>query len=642
MGTIKQKTLEEEKIYLELIKAGIKIATNSFTTVVKKINDSRLQKKKLEKIKKREDNSRKIELNANEIFNGKISLDHENTLTSVRNHIEEIERWAHVIKFSDIDKKRTLNSVYIQLDTYVLPVKRHFSPNEKNNTLPLEEAVLTGKEHCVILGQPGAGKTTSLKKICDLIITEKNDTQYTFPILLRFRHLEEITKSSILDHILKIIPIKFEFTGNNDSNFSSDIERAKEEAVISFLNSVNPIIVLDGFDELKDSIAKTTILKELRRLTTKLTEAKIVLSCRTGEFNYELEYSNTFEIAPLNSTQIELFVNKWLDDKSKAEDFLHKVKNSPFADTSIKPLSLAHLCAIYQRIGNIPDQPKTIYRKVVNLLIEEWDEQRSIIRKSAFEGFQTDQKFEFLTHLSYSLTVEFQSSTFSVSQFESAYKNISEYHDLPIKKANQVVKELESHTGLFIESGYEKFEFVHKSIQEYLSADYLVKLPSLNSVKKNFEILGSELAIAVSISSNSSLYFVEFVLNYLNKRTLSNAFYNSFISRIISENPSFKQEEFVSVTSLVLLSNWINPNNKNFNQHSSFMINIEEYSIFFDLSKCLELNKQKVKISKYYKFKRGIHDNTLVELIRIKVPENHKRLPSKIYIPIEFYSEFID
>jgi predicted NACHT family NTPase len=631
--------MDEEKVYLELIKAGIKVASETLVKVAKKINDSRLQKKKIEKNKK--ENNENIKLNANELFNGNIILDTEKTSLSVENHIEEIRRWANIIKFSDIDRKRSLNSIYVQLDTYLMPVKKHFSLKEKKNILPLETAVLDGKEHCVILGQPGAGKTTSLKKICDLIIKEKSNTQYTFPILLRLRHLEQVSKSTILDYILDVIQIEFEFKGNKDSNLNANIEKAKEEAIISFLNYVNPIIILDGFDELKDSSAKTKILTELQKLTTKLTEAKIVLSSRTGEFNSELEYTNTYEIAPLSEKQIEVFVNKWLDNEDKANDFLNKVKNSPFADTSIKPLSLAHLCAIYERIGNIPEQPKTIYRKVVNLLIEEWDEQRSIIRKSAFEGFQTDQKFEFLTHLSYSLTVNFRSSTFSVDQFIEAYKDISEYHDLPIKKANEVVKELESHTGLLIESGYEKFEFVHKSIQEYLSADYLVKLPSLNSVKKNFEILGAELAIAVSISSNSSLYFIELVLNYLNKTTYSDAFYNSFISRIIAENPSFKQEELVSVTSLVLLSNWINPNNKKFNKYSSSTIDIEKYSIFFDLSKSLGLKEQKIRISKYYEpKKRSIQNNTIIEFSRIKIPENHRRLPTNIYIPNEFYSEF--
>ncbi|AEE18085.1 NACHT domain-containing protein [Dokdonia sp. 4H-3-7-5] len=632
--------MEEEKIYLELIKAGIKIASDSLTKVVSRINENRLQRKRDKKQKKTQEKTERIILNPSEFFDVNISIDYENSITKIQNHINEIERWADVIKFSDLSKKRSLNSVYIQLDTYVVPVKRQFNFNEKKNTLPLEKAVLSNKEHCVILGQPGAGKTTSLKKICNLIITENNDTQYTFPILLRFRDLEEIVKSSILNHILNITPIIFEFAGKKDSDFNSDIEKVREEAVITFLNSINAILILDGFDELKDSNSKNIILKELRKLASKLTNAKIVLSCRTGEFNYELDYSNTFEIAPLNNNQIELFVNKWLNDESKSQDFLNKVRNSPFADTSIKPLSLAHLCTIYQRIGNIPDQPKTIYRKVVNLLIEEWDEQRAITRESAFDGFQTDQKFEFLTNLSYYLTINYQTSTFSVSQFELAYENISEYHNLPLKKASEVVKELESHTGLFIESGYDKFEFVHKSIQEYLSADYIVKLPSLNTVKKNFEHLGSELAIAVSISSNSSLFFIELVLNYFNKTKLSNEFYNSFISRIISENPAFKQEELIGVTALVLLSNWINPENKVLNKYSKHDVFIDEYSIFIEFSKCLNLNDQKLKISKYYKYNGGVQNKGIAELIRVKIPENHRRLPSKIFITNKLYSEF--
>lgn len=631
----------EEKLFIEVIKSGVVIASAQLTKIVKSINDKRLsvKRKKFEK-KNKDENSDRIELNSNEKLHGEIFIDNKDAFKSVDKHILEIERWAHAIKFSDLSEKRSLNSVYIHLDTYLLPVKRHFSIQEKNNTLPLEDAVLKGKEHCVILGQPGAGKTTSLKKICDIIIKEQNDNNFTFPILLRFRHLDSVSGTTILDHILEIIPIQFDFLGNKDSNYNTDILKVKEETIISFLNSINPIIILDGFDELRDAKAKETILKQIQLLTRKLTNSKIVLSCRTGEFNYELEHTKTFEIAPLSNTQIELFVRKWLNDEMKALDFLTKVKNSPFSDTSIKPLSLAHLCTIYQRIGNIPEQPKTIYRKVVNLLIEEWDEQRHIVRKSAFKDFQTDQKFEFLTHLSYFLTVEFKSSTFTVTQLEYAYKRICEYHGLPENNVNLVVKELESHTGIFIESGYEKFEFVHKSIQEFLTADYLVKLPSLNSVKKNFELLGSELAIAVSISSNSSLYFIELVLNYLNNREYSNAFYQSFISRIVSENPSFRQEELVSTSALVLISNWINPQNKNFNNLSNSYIDKEEYSTFFELTKCLDIKNQRVNIFKYYKYKQSAGASQFVELIRIKIPQNHRRLPSKIYVPVEFYSEF--
>ena len=47
-----------------------------------------------------------------------------------------------------------------------------------------------------------------------------------------------------------------------------------------------------------------------------------------------------------------------------------------------------------------------------------------------------------------------------------------------------VIAELESHTGLFIQSGFDQFEFAHKSLQEFLTAEYLVKLPSIPTRKE--------------------------------------------------------------------------------------------------------------------------------------------------------------
>jgi hypothetical protein len=635
--------MEEQTIYVELFKASLKVVGDNLPKVFSKINKTRLE----EKIKRKEKDDKEhvksltIQLNEKEKISGSVKLNIEDAIQNVQKHISEIERWAHVVNFSDLEKKKTLSSVYIQLDTYLLPAKKHFSIVERNKTIALEKAVLEGQDHCVILGQPGAGKTTSLKKICDIVIKNKKKAKYSFPILLRLREIGEISNSTpILEYISKVFPFEFEFNEHKESRFSIGEEDARKDSIVSFLNEVNPIIILDGFDELKDANAKSIVLNELRTLASQLTKSKLVLSCRTGEFNYELDHSQTYEIAPLTQTQIESFVRKWLNDEAKAQDFLAKVKNSPFADTSIKPLSLAHLCAIYDRIETIPEQPKTIYKKVVNLLIEEWDEQRFIIRKSEFGSFQSDQKFEFLTHLSFYLTVTYQSTIFSIEQIRNAYEKICEYHGLPKNRSANVVSELEAHTGLFIESGYEKFEFVHKSIQEYLTADYLVKLPSLNTVRSHFEVLSSELAIAVSISSNPSLYFVELVLNYFLSLDLSNSFYSSFTSRIISENPTFKKNELVSVAALALISRWINPGNKNFNAQKASDVEIKIYSSFFGLSESLKLKEQKDNISEYYEYSTDVHDNKFVELIRIKEPKNHKKLPNRIYLPFEFFIEF--
>ncbi len=631
--------MENEKIYEELFKSGLSIVSGTYSGILAHINIKRLEEKRQKRIKK--GRSENVELRESEKLSGEVKLDVERASGLIENHLKDVTRWAQSIQFRDLKGIKGLGSVYIQLDTYLIPANRHFSQSEREDTIPLERAILDGQAHSVILGQPGAGKSTSLKKICDLLINEKSETEHTFPILMRLREFGEInTSKPIQDHIFKILPLEFEFFGGIDSSFDSGSEEAKEEALFAFLNYVKPILILDGFDELRDSKTKGTVLAELRLLARKLDQTKIVISCRTGEFNYELEHSNTYEIAPLNKDQIKLFVNRWLGAKEKTEDFLHKVEHSPFADTSIKPLSLAHLCAIYQRIGNIPEQPKTVYRKVVNLLIEEWDEQRSIVRKSVFEGFQSDKKFEFLSHLSYFLTVKYQTSTFTNVQFEEAYKVICEDHNLPIARATDLVKELESHTGLFLESGYEKYEFVHKSIQEYLAGEYLVRLPTLNTVIHHFEKLGAELAIAVSISSNPSIYYVELILNYFLKSSLSDTFYRTFVSRLVSEKPDFNQNELVSPTTLALVSNWINRESKKFIKSEYTDFNPELLTTFKALSDGLKLKKQRVKIDEYYEFSQGLYDGKLVELIRIKVPKEYKRLPSKIFLPLEFYHEF--
>ncbi len=140
------------------------------------------------------------------------------------------------------------------------------------------------------------------------------------------------------------------------------------------------------------------------------------------------------------------FALKWLGNKSKAENLIKEIQNSPFADTAIRPLNLAHLCAIYERIGKIPDKPKTVYKKIINLLLEEWDEQRSVKRNSSYANFETDRKFEFLSNLSFMLTTSLNRSVFSSADLIKVYKKIHKDFGLEADEMKQVVNELETHT----------------------------------------------------------------------------------------------------------------------------------------------------------------------------------------------------
>lgn len=456
------------------------------------------------------------------------------------NHFDTIKAWCSTVGFRDLKSTKQLASIYIDLEVHAIPIKNRISKEEYHESLDLALVISKERGHVVILGQPGAGKTTSMKKICkDFLIEKKNIPNHSFPVVIKLRD-KKITATStpIFTTLQSICPLIINWPEDVRKKLKSEqLWEIEYFTYLNYIDALKPIIILDGFDELPDQNSREHLLEEFRSLTNQFRYAKFILTCRSGEFNYSITNTFVFEIAPLSDSKIKLLCSHWLADETRAEKFYLAVKNSPFADTAIKPLLLAHLCAIYERIGEIPNLPKTVYKKVVRLLIEEWDEQQSIKRSSKFNEFSPDQKLDFLEQLAFTLTIENQRSEFDRAELLGVYKRICKNFSLPSAAAIDVLEELESHSGLFIQSGFDKYEFPHKSIQEYLSAEYIVRSPSLTEAIFHVEKLANEFAIMVAISPNASKCLIELALNHFSNTGISISFLNVFINRLIAEKP---------------------------------------------------------------------------------------------------------
>jgi hypothetical protein len=460
---------------------------------------------------------------------------------SIARHSEEVKAWATTVRFSDLKSQKTTLSIYVELDTYLMPLSTHVDHAERENVRPLLTALAESPSHAAILGNPGAGKTTSLQKICaDFFIKGKALSNYNFPILIRLREISKLTSNHpIFDRLQQILGIAVVFPENKSASVSDEAKEAlTRSAVAKYLDGLNALLLLDGFDEISSQFARDAALSDIEALANALRRSKLIVTSRSREFRYKLSNLDQFEIASLSKQQIKTFARRWLGSEQDASDFIAKVFASPFADTAIRPLTVAHLCAIYERIRTIPEKPRSVYKRIVNLLLEEWDSQRQVLRRSMYAGFDADRKLEFLSHLAFNLTLD-GNLVFDDAKLRRVYDAIHFEHGLPAMQCTQVIEEVESHSGLITESSYKSYEFAHKSIQEYLAADYIVRLPSPAQIADRALDIPNELAIATALSSKPAAYFGELILRVLTVAGLEKPWVAIYLNRLALEKVEF-------------------------------------------------------------------------------------------------------
>lgn len=199
------------------------------------------------------------------------------------------------------------------LDIYLLPRRQRFSDLEELRSAPLSSIFKdSAVTHLVMLGQPGAGKTTAIKHMCQQTLTGPDVfPSQDFPLLIRLRDLNnaKATSGNLQDLLIKriqsILDIPLSFPPDLESEDASEARRSlRERAVVQMLETLQPLILLDGLDEVSHKAKRDSIIGGVRRLAIQLEKARIILTARMGEFTYHIEKMTTFvtlQIPSVNS-----------------------------------------------------------------------------------------------------------------------------------------------------------------------------------------------------------------------------------------------------------------------------------------------------------------------------------------------------
>ncbi len=459
--------------------------------------------------------------------------------------LREVDSWSKTVQVDPKGTPRRLSDLYVDLG---LDLR---TESDSTPQLLSVSDLASAPQNAAILGQPGSGKTTSLKYIAQRVVSRTSGASTPFPILVR---LGQLGGESLYVNIAKSVGL---LSTALPSEFHASVA---EHAVPLFAKSIPILLLLDGLDE-APLHARGRIAAEVERFLQIAPSARAILTSRPAEYRVTISNLRVLSVAGLNADQRTELAFRWLQNEAKVNDFLRKVDATPYAGAEIRPLTFAVLALLYLRRNDVPEYPRAVYYKLLRLFLEDWDDSRNVKRESVYGSFTLDRKEAFLEAIAFQLLRIGARRDFSHSELLHCYREVHERYGLPEGAASGVLKEVESHTGLIIENGPGEFSFFHLTIQEYLAARHLTARGSLELAGIELEDHPHLLAVATALSTAPELFLVNMLVairrrDHGDQATLwEPTFVAAYLERLVDEKPDWKAGPLL-LYALVHLLDW--------------------------------------------------------------------------------------
>ena len=410
----------------------------------------------------------------------------EASVQKVRNQaIASIQLRCGMMRMLDMSQPVELNDIYTNVNilekisgrrrlevTELLKIcvtdefdRPSFGRNEQDQVPGLEAVKQYSK--LIVLGKPGAGKTTFLKHLaiqCSLGEFEADRV----PIFITLKDFAETEQRPSL---LEYITLSFSTYGIADNTIAQKI-----------LSGGKAIILLDGLDEVRETDA-ARIFQEISNFSAKFYKNHFVISCRFGTQEYTFEQFTEVEIADFNNEQIANFVTKWFaaKDSTKSHQFLQKLKaNKPILELANNPLLLTMLCLMFEELADFPSNRVELYKEGLDILLKNWDAKRNIERNKVNINLSVQHKKDLLSQIA---RITFEQGDYFFRQKELEQHIANYIRDLPgvntaletlQQDSEAVLKSLEADHGLLVERARGIYSFSHVTFHEYFMAREIV------------------------------------------------------------------------------------------------------------------------------------------------------------------------
>ena len=432
------------------------------------------------------------------------------------------------------------------------------------------EALARKRRNLVILGDPGSGKTTHLKRLVLACLRQGPSwlglPDDTLPVYLPLRELEDLHQG--IDAFI-------------EKTLDSPHLNMPQGFGKRLLERGRLLLLFDGLDEVSDPKQRAKVARWIEGAVKTRPDCISVVTCRFAGYDEASRLDADFlelHLRPMTQEQSESFICNWykavetgldptpsgiIKAAEKALELIERLRepdarSTRMAEMTRNPLLLANLCLVHRdRGGILPKGRHELYDECVAVLLELWRQNKSIgqgkglsVSIPAQTGRRALQPAALWLHGVESRTRANAEELIPV--LEPALK-AAQWRD---GDAKQFLQTLRDESGLLTGWSHGAYGFMHLGFQEYLAACELRRLAlaeALEGGKRDTlatlaghygESWWNEVILLLLAQGNPSL-FAPFMTEAFKQASFAED--SAFLDLILEETAEFSAVPFVEL-----------------------------------------------------------------------------------------------
>jgi predicted NACHT family NTPase len=349
--------------------------------------------------------------------------------------------------------------------------------------------VLERHSKIAILGGPGAGKSTLMKRLSVAYaspnrLTESDDSlpsRNWVPLLIRCRQLGTSASKPVCEIMIGIW----------DRVEVPELALPFAWLVRQALHRGEALLLVDGLDEIADPRDRLAFVFQLRVFLATYPTINFVLTSR--DVGYRIvggalsSYCEHFEVAGFGGEDIHRLTKSWfreiLGDRPEVDRDASKLAEDICSIDRVRrlatsPLLLTTLLLVKRWMGHLPTRRTVLYSKAIEVLLMTWNVE-------AHEPIDQDEAIPQLAYVAYFMTLAGVQSIATEdlrTLLLSARSEMPEVLGFAKTSVPEFINRIEERSSLLVLRGHELiggiiqpvYEFQHLTFQEYLASCAIV------------------------------------------------------------------------------------------------------------------------------------------------------------------------